>query len=287
MNLCVAHQNTASYDKWSQQQEQQREKTLQRQNKHWDAECYQLLAAADEEADRAHSEDFTGPRAGRKDDDNHHDDSDNECSHHTIHPYHHTTHPYIVWNDWIDDKAKDDEYDNEYDSDNEMYAKNNTIENSIINIIDDKSDVANTTVHTTDHTNKNKIIETSWLPPITNTINESFIYSEINIIEDVPNNNINGKNAAKRKEKASRRKKAASIRRTENTIRDKFFEFIDGKSSNDTDSSNSSNCNCDLHHNCPQHRWEHLSQRTFNYDKTYNYDRVDHVDTYMIDGQDH
>ena len=150
------------YDKWSQQQEQQREKTLQRQNKHWDAECYQLLAAADEEADRAHSEDFTGPRAGRKDDDNHHDDSDNKYSHHTIHPY-------INWNDDKDednehDNKYDNEYDNEYDdnhySDSEMYTKNNTIENSI-HIIDDKSYVANTTVHTTNHTNKYTIIETT------------------------------------------------------------------------------------------------------------------------------
>ena len=210
--------------------------------------------------------------------------------HHTTHPYHNITHPYINWNDQNDDKEEDDEYDdeydNEYDSDNEMYTKNNTIENSM-NIIADKSYGAHTTVHTTDHTDKYTIIKTPWLPPITNTINESSIYSEINIIEDVPNNNINGKNAAKRKEKASRRKKAASIQRTENTICDKCFKFPDGESSNDTDSSNSSNCNCDLHQDCPQHQWEHWSQRTFNYDKTYNYDRVDPVDTYMLDGQDH
>jgi len=42
---------------------------------------------------------------------------------------------------------------------------------------------------------------------------------------------------------------------TENTIRDEFFEFLDGESSNDTDSnSSSSNSNCDLYHDCPQHR---------------------------------
>ena len=203
-------------------------------------------------------------------------------------------------NKWNDDKDEDyeyddkydDKYDDEYDSDNEMYTKNNTIENSM-NIIDDKSYGAHTTVHTTNHTDKYTIIKKPWLPPITNTINESSIYSEINIIEDDPDNNINGKNAAKRKEKASQRKKAASIQRTENTIHDKFFKFLYGESSNDTDSSSSSNCNCncncncDLHHDCPQHRWEHWSQRTFSYDKTYNYDRVDPVDTYMLDGQDH
>mmetsp|Transcript_55309 Transcript_55309/g.61703 ORF Transcript_55309/g.61703 Transcript_55309/m.61703 type:complete len:103 (+) Transcript_55309:1135-1443(+) len=95
-----------------------------------------------------------------------------------------------------------------------MYTKNNTIENSI-NIIDDKSYVANTTVHTTNHTNKYTIIETPCLPPSTNTISESSIYSEINIIKDDPDNNINGKNAAKRKENSLRQKKAASIRRLE------------------------------------------------------------------------
>ena len=97
---------------------------------------------------------------------------------------------------------------------------------------------------------------------------------------------IKEKNAANKKEKALRRQKAANIRRTENTIKDKSFEFLDQECSNDTDSS-SSDCNCDLHHDCPKHRWEHWSQRTFSYDKTYNYDRVDPVETYMLDGQDH
>jgi len=63
------------------------------------------------------------------------------------------------------------------------------------------------------------------------------------------------------------------------TIRDKFFEFLDGESSNDIDSNSSSNSNSDSHHDCPQHRWEHWSKRTFNYDETYNYKRHSTVDT--------
>ena len=134
----------------------------------------------------------------------------------------------------------------------------------------------------------NTITEIPTVTPTTNIIIESSTYSEINIIKDndAPNNKVNYKNTAKRKEKASRRKNAVSVRRTENTILNKFFEFLDHKTSNDSDSS-SSDCNCDLHHDCPKHRWEHWSQRTFSYDKTYNYDRVDPVETYMLDGQDH
>ena len=61
------------------------------------------------------------------------------------------------------------------------------------------------------------------------------------------------------RKKALQQKKAASMQRTENTIRDKRFEFLFGGSSNDSDississSSSSSNCNCDLRHDCPQH----------------------------------
>ena len=91
----------------------------------------------------------------------------------------------------------------------------------------------------------------------TNTIIESYIHNKINITEDKdnPNNKINGKNAAKKKEKALQQKKEASIQRTESIIHDRFFQFLDDKSSNDTDSSSSSNCYCycDLHHNCPKH----------------------------------
>ena len=130
------------------------------------------------------------------------------------------------------------------------------------------------------------IIETPYLTPIINTISESAIYSEINNIKDNPDNNINGKIVAKKKEKALLQKKAASIRRIENTICDKFFEFLHGKSSNDIDSSSSSssNSNSDSQHNCPQHRWEHWSKGTFNYDKAYNYNRHNSVITYILDG---
>ena len=58
----------------------------------------------------------------------------------------------------------------------------------------------------------NTITKTPTLTPTTNTIIESFIYSEINIVKDNPDNNINGKNAAKRKEKALRQKKAAKYK---------------------------------------------------------------------------
>ena len=177
----------------------------------------------------------------------------------------------------------------EYDSDNKMYTKNDAIINRIFK---DTSYIEITTVHTNDNTDTNTITKITTLTPTANTIIESSSYSKINIIEDDddPNNRIKGKNAAKKKEKALRRKKAASIRRTENTIRDRFFKFLDEESSNDTDSGSScsrSNCNCDLHHDCLKHRWEHWSQCTFSYDKTCNYDRINPVETYMLDGQGH
>eukprot|EP00751_Fragilariopsis_kerguelensis_P002952 CAMPEP_0170809312 /NCGR_PEP_ID=MMETSP0733-20121128/33953_1 /TAXON_ID=186038 /ORGANISM="Fragilariopsis kerguelensis, Strain L26-C5" /LENGTH=808 /DNA_ID=CAMNT_0011164985 /DNA_START=53 /DNA_END=2479 /DNA_ORIENTATION=+ len=250
INLRVAHQNTVSYDKWRQQQEQQQAQTLQKTNEYWDAECYRQLAAAEKEAELDHGEDDTEPIAG------HHDESESESSHETIPPT-------FDWNN-----NEDDEYYNEYDN---VYDEYNS-------------------VHTTDNIDINTITDIPIVTPTTNTIIESPIYSEINIIEDEdkydPNNSIKHKNAAKKKEKAARRKNAVSIRRTENTIRNKFFEFLDHEGSNDSDSSRSE-CNCDLHHDCPKHRWEHWSQRTFSYDKTYNYDRVDPVETYMLDGQDH
>ena len=78
--------------------------------------------------------------------------------------------------------------------------------------IQDESYIKNTTIYTTDNTNMNTITKTPTLTPTTNTIIESFIYSEINIVKDNPDNNINGKNAAKRKEKALRQKKAAKYK---------------------------------------------------------------------------
>ena len=60
INIQVAHQNTVSYDKWRQQQEQQREQTLQQQNEYWNAECYQQIAAANKEANRTYDESHWG-----------------------------------------------------------------------------------------------------------------------------------------------------------------------------------------------------------------------------------
>ena len=171
-----------------------------------------------------------------------------------------------------------------------MYTKNDTIDSFV-----DTPYIRNTPIHTTDITDMdpNNMNTTTKVPTLiqpTNTIIEPSISSKINIIEDEdkynPINSIKDLNAAKKKEKALRRQKAANIRRTENTIQNKCFDLFDQECSNDTNRS-SSECNCDLHHDCPKHRWEHWSQRTFSYDKTYNYDKVDPVETYMLDGQDH
>lgn len=245
INLQVAHQNTVFYDKWRQQQEQQQEQTFQQQNKYWDAECYRQIAAADEEANRTY------------------DESHWDSNSHT----HHTIPPTIDWNDdksheYNNEYDEDDtEYafeenneDDKYDSDHQMYTKNDTIDSIV-----DTSYIRNTPIHTNNITDINPINmnTTTKIPTLTqptNTIIESSIYSEINIIkdDDAPYNKVNGKNAAKRKEKASKQKNTVSIRRTENTISNKFFEFLDHKGSNDSDSS-SSECNCGLHHNCPKH----------------------------------
>ena len=133
----------------------------------------------------------------------------------------------------------------------------------------------------------NTITKIPILTPTTNTIIKSSIYSEINIIKDDPDNNINGKNAAKRKEKALQQKEATSVRSTENTNHQKLFN---GEGNNDADnssSSNSSNSNSDSDHDCPQYQWEHWSKQTFDYDKTYKYNRHNPVDTYIPDDQDH
>ena len=82
------------YDKWRQQQEQQREQTLQQQNEYWDTKCYWQIAAADEEANRTYDES--------------HWDS-NSHTHQTIPPT----------SDWNDDKGQ--EYNNEYDDDDAEY----------------------------------------------------------------------------------------------------------------------------------------------------------------------
>lgn len=152
------------YNKKSQQQEQQQKQTLQRHNKHWNVKYYQQLVAAEEDSGRAH-----GDRLA--------------TSYNTI--------PLTIG--WNYDK------DNEYDVDNELCTNNKTIENSII---EDKLYIENTTVHTTDNNNMNTITKTPSLTPTTNTIIESSIYSGIIIIKDDSDNNINGKNAAKRKEEA-------------------------------------------------------------------------------------
>ena len=281
INLQVAHQNTVSYDKWRQQQEQQQEQTLWQQNEYWDAEWYWQLAAADKEANRTYDECHWGS---------------NSHTHQTI--------PSTI--DWTDDKShennneydddnieydlEDDNEDDEYNNDNQMYTKNDTIDS-----FDDTPYIRNIPIHTTDITDMNPInmhTTTKILTLIqpTNTINVSSIYSKINIMEDKdkynPITSIKDQNAAKKKAKALRRQKAANIQHTENTIRNKCFDFLDQEYSNDTERS-SSECNWDLHHKCPKHRWEHWSQRTFNYDKTYNYDTVDPVETYILDGQNH
>ena len=164
------------YDKWRQQQKQQREQTLQQQNEYWNAKCYRQLAATDEEAERDHGEDDTGPIGGVRDDNNHHDDSGSDYSHHTIPPS-------IDWNNNKDNEYNaeyDDEYDaeyEEYNSDNKMYTKNDAIVNRIF---EDTSYIENTTIHTTDNTNTNTITEIPTLTPTTNKIIEPFIYTGIN-----------------------------------------------------------------------------------------------------------
>ena len=286
INLQVAHQNTVSYDKWRQQQEQQREQTLQQQNAYWDAECYRQIAAANKEANRTYDECRWGsntfthqtipPTTDWSDDDWRYDES---------HEYNNK-----YDDDNIEYDFEDNNEDDEYDSDNQMYTTNNTIDSVV-----DTPSIRPTPIHTTVITDMNPINmnTTTEIPTLiqpTNTIIKSSIFSKINIIEDdnknYPINSIKDLNAAKKKAKALRRQKAANIRRTENTIQNKWFDLFDQECSSDTNRS-SSECNCDLHHECPKYRWEHWSQRTFSYDKTYNYDKVDPVETYMLDGQDH